>query len=70
VLIGGPRFDAQRLRVRDAAVAMLYEAAGRRAEALAGWKAVRAATASGEDTLRSRADAAIRRLQAPAARTG
>jgi Tfp pilus assembly protein PilF len=69
VLIGGPRFDATRLRIRDAAVAMLYEAAGRRAEALAGWKTVRAATATGEDTLRSRADAAIRRLQAPA-RTG
>ena len=56
----------ERPHICAAARAMLLEAAGEKALALAEWRALRAATSAAELTLRSRADVAIRRLQTSA----
>ena len=61
----GSRNDAARSRVRDAAVAMLLETDGQRVPALLAWRTLRATVridGVDDSTLRSRADAAIKRL--------
>ena len=63
-LFSGPDFDAASAPLRDATVAMLQEAAGRRDEALMTWRAVRAALppGGGDARVRARATSAIARL--------
>ena len=63
-LFYGSDFDTNRVPLRDAVVAMLQEMAGQRDEALATWRAVRAALPrdGGDQRVRNRADAAIARL--------
>ena len=58
-----PSFDSTRIPTRDAALAILAEAAGQRAESLAAWRALRATLQSDAyGSLRTRADAEIKRL--------
>ena len=63
-LFTGPDFDASRVPLRDATVAMLQEDAGLRDDALKTWQAVRAALppGGGDTRVRTRATAAIARL--------
>ncbi len=62
-LFYGPDFDQARAPLRDAMMALLLEADGRRDESVATWRTVRAAVGSrGDSRLADRADAAIARL--------
>jgi len=70
-LFFGADFDPARVPLRDAMMALLLEAAGRRDESLAAWRGVRAELPRGGDQrVRDRADAAIARLSRPAAGSG
>ncbi|MGH8265361.1 MAG: hypothetical protein ACRET4_17940, partial [Steroidobacteraceae bacterium] len=62
-LMSGAQFEASKFPTRDAAIAVLEEARGERAAALAAWKSVRAAL-KGDDSssLGRRAAAEIKRL--------
>jgi hypothetical protein len=61
--------EPSRIPLRDAMLALLQEAAGAPADALATWRAVRTASAEGDQRLATRAAAAIARL-APPSRPG
>jgi len=62
-LLNDASFDASKIPLREAAIAVLQEAAGQRERALASWKTVRAAVKpGGGEKLRQRADAEIKRL--------
>jgi hypothetical protein len=63
-LFGGSEVEPWKANEVHAAQAMFQEAAGDDAGALATWRAVRASISTNEISLRSRADAALRRLQA------
>ena len=67
-----PDFDAGRAPLRDAMMALLLEADGRRDESAAAWRGVRAELprGGGDQRVRDRADAAIARLSRPVARSG
>ena len=71
-LFFAPDFDAGRVPLRDAMLALLLEADGQRDESLAAWRAVRAELprGGGDQRVRDRADKAIARLSRPAAATG
>lgn len=65
-LVAGPETGAGKQNVAAAARALFQEAAGDTTAALATWRALRAGLDANEVTLRARADAALRRLQATA----
>jgi hypothetical protein len=62
-LLSGPHFDASKFPTRDAALAVLEEARGDKATALAGWQSVRAALkGNANSSLSRRAATEIKRL--------